>query len=119
MKQYRPIFMSSDREKALEYYGKLGFVYNSFTGFLERDALMFTIHQVENGKAPITPNHHIDGWSWDMYVWVDDADALYQEFVENGAIIEYAPQDPVEYSMREFAIRDLDGYIIAFASSRI
>jgi len=118
MQEYRPVFMSANREEALKYYGQLGFVYNTFTGFLERDELKFTIHQAENAKKPITPNHHIDGWSWDMYVWVDDADALYKEFAENGAIIEYAPKDPVEYEMREFAIRDLDGYIIAFASCR-
>jgi len=114
--EYRPVFMSADREKALAYYAKLGFVYNSFTGFLERDELKFTIHQVANAQAPVTPNHHIDGWSWDMYVWVDDADALYREFLDSGALIAYPPKDPVEYDMREFAIRDLDGHILAFAS---
>jgi hypothetical protein len=117
MMEYRPIFLSADREAALEYYGKLGFVYNTFTGFLERDHVKFTLHQVEDSqRQSIATNKSIDGWSWDMYVWVDDADALYREFLHCGAMIEYPPRDPVEYEMREFAIRDLDGYILAFGS---
>jgi len=117
MQEYRPILLSANRDEAFEYYAKLGFIYNQFTGFLERDQMKFAIHQIpEDQNKRIVPNKSIDGWSWDIYVWVDDADALYREFVDSGAIIEYPPQDPAEYEMREFAIRDLDGYIIAFAS---
>ena len=32
----------------------------------------------------------------------------------NGAIIDYEPRIQHEYGMKEFAIQDLDGYIIAF-----
>jgi uncharacterized glyoxalase superfamily protein PhnB len=119
MKEYRPIFISKNREQAFEYYKKLGFECNHYTGFMDRDDLKLTLHQLDDTAASIAPNHQVDGWSWDLYVWVDDADALYQEFVDNGAIIHYPPKDPIEYRMREFAIRDLDGYVIAFASCRV
>ncbi|MBH5318440.1 glyoxalase [Paenibacillus sp. GSMTC-2017] len=119
MKEYRPILISRDREKAFDYYKKLGFECNHYTGFMDRDDLKLTLHQLEDETKLIVPNHTIDGWSWDIYVFVDDADALYREYVECGAIIHYAPKDPIEYRMREFAIRDLDGYILAFASSRM
>lgn len=119
MKQYRPILISRDRERAFAYYTKLGFECNPYTGFMDRDELRITLHQLEDPSKTIVPNHTIDGWSWDVYVFVDDADALYREFVEAGAIIHYPPSDPAEYRMREFAIRDLDGYVLAFASPRL
>jgi len=61
---------------------------------MDRDDLKLTLHQLDNAAVSVAPNHEVDGWSWDLYVWVDDADVLYQEFVENGAIIHYLPKDP-------------------------
>ena len=66
-------------------------------------------------KARIQPNGDSDGESWDAYVWVHDADTLFAEFKANGVQIVYGPEDRTFYGNREFAIRDLDGYVIAFA----
>jgi uncharacterized glyoxalase superfamily protein PhnB len=49
----------------------------------------------------------------DLYVYVDDVDALHEELVERGAEILHAPVD-TEYGMRDFRVRDPHGYILAF-----
>jgi hypothetical protein len=49
----------------------------------------------------------------DAYLWTDDADALYGEFQRNGADLIGPPQLRI-YGMKEFEVRDLDGYVICF-----
>ena len=51
---------------------------------------------------------------WDAYVWVLDADELFEEFRSKGAIVGYEPEDKLEYGNREFAVKDIDGHLIAF-----
>lgn len=68
------------------------------------------------GTPRIRPNG-ADGCSWDAYVWVRDADALFAAFEAAGALIVHPPVDRDYCGNREFAVRDLDGYIIAFAHS--
>jgi hypothetical protein len=58
-------------------------------------------------KARIRPNES-DGGLW-------DADALFTKFTAKGAVVAYPPVDRGLYDNREFAIRDLDGYMIASA----
>jgi uncharacterized glyoxalase superfamily protein PhnB len=48
-----------------------------------------------------------------MYFWVDDVDALYKEFVERGAKIDYELCDQ-PYGCREFGTQDIDGHDIGF-----
>jgi uncharacterized glyoxalase superfamily protein PhnB len=48
-----------------------------------------------------------------MYFWVDDVDALYKEFVERGAKIDYGLCNQ-PYGCREFGARDIDGHDIGF-----
>ena len=65
----------------------------------------------------IRPNAKARGdESWDAYVWVKDADALYAEVKPRGAIIAYEPALQEEYGNREFGVLDLDGYLLAFGS---
>ncbi|WP_426454207.1 VOC family protein [Paenibacillus sp. S-38] len=115
-KEYRPVFLSADRERSLAYYAMLGFQCNHYTGFVDRDGLRFAVHDASGAAGEIRPNHRVDGRSWDMYIWVEDADALYAELSAKGAMIHYPPHSPREYHMREFAILDPDGYIFAFGS---
>ena len=56
-----------------------------------------------------------DGKSWDAYIWVHDVDVLFADFKAKGARVVYEPTDRPFYGNREFAISDLDGYVIAFA----
>ncbi len=115
-----PMFFVADVEKAAAYYRDvLGFVVERIWGeppcfcMPRRDGLTVMLSEVED-KTRIRPNGS-DGCSWDAYVWVLDADALFAAFTSSGALIVHAPVDRDYYGNREFAVRDLDGYIIAFA----
>ncbi len=51
--------------------------------------------------------------AWDAYVWVDDADLLFEEFKsKNVSIIK--PIQNNDYGNRDFEIEDMDGYILCF-----
>jgi predicted enzyme related to lactoylglutathione lyase len=50
---------------------------------------------------------------FDAYFWVDDVEALHAEVTDRGAEIVHGPIDQ-GYGLREFRVRDPDGYILAF-----
>jgi catechol 2,3-dioxygenase-like lactoylglutathione lyase family enzyme len=52
--------------------------------------------------------------TWNAYFWVSDAQSLFQEFKNKGAIVAYEPEYMELYGNLEFAIKDPDGYLIAF-----
>ena len=54
------------------------------------------------------------GGTWDAFFWVDDADALHQEFAAKNADVVYGPLIQESYNMREFAVRDRDGHVLGF-----
>jgi len=54
-----------------------------------------------------------DGGAWDAYFWIDDADALYEEFGRKGVMIIQPICDQI-YGCREFTIRDCNGYTLGF-----
>jgi len=114
-----PFFFVADVVKATAYYcDVLGFTYERFWGepphfcMPHRDDLVIMLLQVED-KSRIRPNGN-DGESWDAHIWVKDADRLFEEFKQKGARIAYEPVNRTLYGNREFAVRDLDGYVIAF-----
>ncbi len=63
--------------------------------------------------AEIVPNWRVVEKMWDVYVRVDDADALYAELQERGAKIDYTIYD-APHGFREFGVQDPDGHDIAF-----
>lgn len=50
---------------------------------------------------------------WDAYFWVDDIDSLYVELDQRGVIIDYGLKI-ANYGVKEFGVKDIDGYEIAF-----
>ena len=73
----------------------------------------------ELGKAGvIRPNRTVDpeGSAWDVYVWIDDADALAEEFRSKGVTIVREPFDQ-PYGCRDFEIEDCNGYRLCFGES--
>jgi uncharacterized glyoxalase superfamily protein PhnB len=60
----------------------------------------------------ICPNEQ-QGGTWDVFFWVSDVDAMYGELAEKGAVVVYAPLVQ-PYGMKEFAIRDPNGYVLGF-----
>jgi hypothetical protein len=83
----------------------------SFT-ILERDRMRVMIKQIDDHDK-IVPRWTISAGLWDMYFWVDDIDALFKEFVERRAKIDYGLCDQ-PYGCREFGTQDIDGHDIGF-----
>ena len=118
-----PYFIVDDVVATANHYrDKLGFRCDRFWGeppcfcMPHRDGLIIMLSQ-ECKPELIRPNSKARGDdSWDAYVWVKDADALYAEVKPRGANVIYGPLLQEEYGNREFAVRDLDGYILAFGS---
>ena len=63
----------------------------------------------------ISPNER-QGGTWDVFYWVDDVDGLYAELAARGAAVVYPPMVQ-PYGMREFAIRDPNGYVLGFGQT--
>jgi catechol 2,3-dioxygenase-like lactoylglutathione lyase family enzyme len=118
MRAHAPCLMVSDVVAAHDYYAdRLGFRSPRMWGdpptfcIAERDGLELMLAQADAGKA-VHPNAENDG-RIDVYFWVNDADALHDEFRGKGADVVCEPQDQV-YGMREFLVRDPDGHVLAF-----
>ncbi len=114
-----PYFMVCNLEASLAYYHQaLGFNMPELWGdpprfaMPSREGFTFMLHQAEGGADVNTIRDQ--GGTWDAYIWINDADSLFSKFQEEGAIFEYEPCIQEEYDMKEFAVRDPDGHIIAF-----
>jgi catechol 2,3-dioxygenase-like lactoylglutathione lyase family enzyme len=66
-----------------------------------------------NEPSRIVPNWRIVSNVWNVYVRVEDVDALYAEFQGRGAPIDYTLYD-APHGFREFGVQDPDGHDIAF-----
>ena len=114
-----PIFHVPDGQKAAEYYKDvLGFT----LAWGMDDPLTFC--KMEHGHVSIflfqTPdeasNTYRAGLSpkfADLYIFVSDVDAIYAALKGRGADCKAAPKD-YDYGMRDFNVRDLNGYILTF-----
>lgn len=114
-----PILLVRDVVASAEYYrDKVGFTYERFWGeppafcILQRDAYHLMLRQVADPKV-VVPHWKVVENMWNVYFWVNDADALFEELKSRGATIDYELCDQ-PYGCREFGIQDLDGYDIAF-----
>lgn len=114
-----PYFLVADVVRAAEYYrDKLGFTIRGYFfedppvfGMVARDGLTVMLSRVEQGRGGSNRSYKSDGI--DAYLWIDDADALYAEFQKTGADIA-APPVTRTYGMKEFEVRDRDGYVLCF-----
>lgn len=114
-----PVLLVRDVVLSAEYYrDRLGFSFTRFWGdppdfvILERDGLRLMLHR-PSASVPIVPHWKVSAGMWNVYFWVCDADALYTEFKDRGAKIDYEPQNK-PYGIREFGVQDLDGYDLGF-----
>lgn len=114
-----PVLLVRDVVGAADYYrDKLGFSYDRFWGepanfcMVRRSGLTVMLSQV-SPHTKIVSHWQVVDKMWDAYFWVDDIDALYAEYQQSGAKIDYSlHQKP--YGVKEFGIQDLDGHDIAF-----
>ncbi|MBP1992248.1 pentapeptide repeat-containing protein [Paenibacillus eucommiae] len=121
----------SNLAEAHQYYRDiLGFSVDDW-GHVEREGVGFILQQAESlddirpNAKPTKQNFPYD-WpgppaTWDTYAYsnFDGVQQLYEEFVSKGAVIAYEPQieDVGNHKWKEFAVRDLDGYVIVFGGS--
>lgn len=79
-----------------------------------RDGVPLMFRRVADPSL-IRPNER-QGGTWDVFFWVDDVGALYDELRSRGAVIVYEPLVQ-PYGVKEFAVRDTAGYVLGFGQS--
>ncbi len=108
-----PIFCVNDIPRSIDYYvNKLGFENNwdwtepgsDTPGFAAVGRDEVCIFLCRQGQG------HPGTW---LYISVDNCDALYEQFKQNGATIKQPPTD-YPWGMREMAVTDLDEHVIRF-----
>jgi len=114
-----PVLLVKNLVAAADYYrDKLGFTYERLWGeppdfcMVRRDGQTIMLSQV-SGRHEIVPHWKVVSQMWNVYLWVDDVEAIYQEFVDRGAIIDYG-LGIKDYGVKEFGVQDLDGHDIGF-----
>jgi catechol 2,3-dioxygenase-like lactoylglutathione lyase family enzyme len=114
-----PYFPVADVAKLADYYERtLGFHIDYSAGtppvfaIVSRDGFPLMLRLVED-PSRVVPNEK-QGGTWDAFFWVDDAEALCAELRGRGAEVVYGPLVQTDYDMKEFAVRDPDGYVLGF-----
>lgn len=114
-----PILLVRDVVAAAGYWrDRLGFHYPRFWGeppafcMPARDGLIVMLSQAP-ADHEIVPHWRVVHQMWNVYFWVDDVDALFEELSARGAKIDYG-LGIKPYGVKEFGVQDLDGHDIAF-----
>ena len=105
---------------AYYYREKLGFRYDRFWGeppcfcMVWRQGVVIMLSQLQVAGVA-RPNRSVDPEreAWDAYIWIDDADALYEEFKISGVRISRDIADQ-PYGCRDFNVDDFNGYRLCF-----
>ena len=116
-----PYFIVDDVVATANYYrDSLGFDYERLWNeppsfcMVFRKGIVTMLAQFE--KPGLTrPNHRVDpeGGAWDAYIWIDDVNALYEEFKSKRVKIAREIGDR-PYGCRDFDIEDCNGYRLCF-----
>jgi uncharacterized glyoxalase superfamily protein PhnB len=114
-----PVLLAPNITEALDYYRDvLGFEVEPFAtdpdvyGYARRDGTNIHIAQADHCR----PNSDLVGDLFDVYIWVDDVEAVHAELVERGANILHAPTDR-PWGMREIRVRELNGYVLGIGEA--
>jgi uncharacterized glyoxalase superfamily protein PhnB len=121
IRQIAPAFFTTNMAATLAYYkDKLGFdcvgTWNDppVYAIVARD--QHEIHFRLAAAPTPNPAKYTDELL-DAYVFIQDADALYTEYVARGVEITRALGDTAWHS-REFVVKDCDGRLLAFGADR-
>jgi len=115
-----PYFIVDDIVQSAEFYrDKLGFNFNRYWGeppsfvIVHRDGVFIMLKSI-GSPGHGRPNHRVNSDScWDAYIWVKDANALYEELRSRGVKITREIED-TDYGCRDFDVEDNSGYILCF-----
>jgi uncharacterized glyoxalase superfamily protein PhnB len=115
-----PYFPVADVGTSADHYATvLGFKTDYAAGnefaIVSRDGLSIMLRHVADASK-IVPNE-AQGGTWDVFFWIADAQSLHDELQANGATIVYGPIVQTTYGMKEFAVRDHDGYVLGFGQN--
>lgn len=113
-----PVLLVADLDRSVEYFTKrLGFdcqVYGDPPNFAtaSRDEAVILL-ALAGEPERLVPHWHVVDKMWNVYIRVDDVDAIYAEIQERGAGIDYTIYN-APHGFREFGVQDPDGHDIAF-----
>ena len=113
-----PVLLVADLVRSVDYFrDQLGFECHLFGeppnfATANRDADTILLALTERAER-IVPNWQIVDKMWDVYVRVDDVDAVYIEVQKRGAAIDYTIYN-APHGFREFGVQDPDGHDIGF-----
>ena len=111
------VLLVADVERSVKYYrDRLGFtcgVYGEPPDFIvaTRDEVTILMALCTDAKR-IVPNWQIVANVWNVFIRVDDVEAIYEEVQRRGAAIDYTPYNAPS-GFREFGVQDPDGHDIA------
>ena len=110
LRRFSPIFGVRDLAAALAHYASLGFRTSAYDdadyyGFADRDGTGLHLALRESDTHPAA-----------AYLYVRDADALYEEWSRPGIGGHTHPAGPTDYGLREGSHTDPDGNLIRFGS---
>jgi uncharacterized glyoxalase superfamily protein PhnB len=119
-----PVLGVRDVRQAAEYYRDvLGFSLDPVDGVFQptgdepggvyaivKRAEVWIHFQIRRGELPQRTRQSMEG---DVYLYVENLDALYAELVQRGAILLQAPR-VAPYGLREIMVEDLNGFRLTF-----
>ena len=113
LRRSAPVFVTTDLGRALAHYERLGFTVEAYEngdayGYACRDGIEIHLAKVEKVDHATTTSC--------AYVWVDDAQALHDEWAAAGVTGRLQPPTKTDYGLQEGAHVDLDGNLIRFGS---
>jgi len=119
VESHATVLIVDDVAASLEYYrDQLGFegktweVNPTHYGYAERGGCHVHFCHVDGARPK--PNHvAFPPDMFDLYVYVDDVEALHEELAGPGADI-LSPPVNTEYGLREIRVADPNGYVLAF-----
>jgi Ser/Thr protein kinase RdoA (MazF antagonist) len=118
--RFSPIFPVRDLRRALAHYASLGFRVQPYAdgdgyGFADRDEV--SLHLSVDTGHDHDPGHDDDHEHvGTAYLYVEDADALYDEWARPGVGGQTRPVGDTAYQLREGSHIDPDGNLIRFGS---
>ena len=106
------VLVVEDVARSLDYYrDKLGFDGHPY----EKDTATYAYVWRERCNVHLAQGRPHPNGFFDVYVYVDDVEALHDELKGRGADILNAPVT-TDYGLREIRVRDPDGYVLAFGT---
>jgi DNA-binding MarR family transcriptional regulator len=113
LRHFSPIFPVIDLAAALAHYTALGF--NTFP-YADSDEYGFANREGSGIHLAVEPDHDPARRAGAAYLYVRDADALYEEWSRPGIDGSTQPVAPTPYKLREGSHTDPDGNLIRFGS---